>query len=366
MSAPRIFISYRREDAAHAAGHLAASLRKHDLGQIFHDVAIGIGQNFVRRIREEILASDVVLVLIGPNWLGAVGDDGRRRIENELDWVHLELRTALECGVAVVPVFIDGAGMPRPADLPEAVRDLVYLQAGSISATYWERDVSHLAGELATFSGTHARKESVASTGEGRPATGAEAAAAPARASGTRVEQGRPASVDETGAQRTSSPHAAAEREDVVVVAARHAYGEYLEASAYVCQPGRHFRPSARRLGFYFDRLLRPEVPEILHVRDRVGWHPENAIALRERGSHYDAQVAELIERSRDPNSVWFDQRPNDRYEHFTVFLLSGPQDGRTMLLPEALYHDGTSAFTMKHRYVDSARLQGATGTRDL
>ena len=154
MTAGRIFVSYRRDDVAHAAGRLAVSLQERGVGEIFVDVSIGIGQNFVRRIREEISASDVVLVLIGRNWLGIAGDDGRRRIDSERDWVHLEVRTALERGVLVVPVLIDGASMPDPSDLPEPLRDLVYLQAGSVSAMHWDRDINWLAEQLAPSKGT--------------------------------------------------------------------------------------------------------------------------------------------------------------------------------------------------------------------
>ena len=327
MKRPRIFVSYRREDVAHAAGRLAVSLEERDVGAVFVDVSIGLGQNFAQRIREEIAASDVVLVLIGRNWLGAAGD-GNRRIDSERDWVHLEVRTALERDLLVVPVLIDGASMPEPENLPVSLRDLVNLQAGSVSATHWDRDVNWLAKQLATLGSTLSTASSP------------------------------------TGKARDDCP--AGGPEDVVVVAARSAYGEYLEGSAYVCQPRRSFRPTVRRMGFYFDRLLRREFPEVLHVRDDVSWKREEARALREQSDPFDCEVADLIERSYSQKSVWFGQRPNERYDHFKVFLLSPPRDARTLVLPEPLFHEGASAFTMKQRYIDSERLPSAVGTNDL
>jgi hypothetical protein len=41
----------------------------------------------------------------------------------------LEIRTALERKIPVLPVLIDGAKMPKPASLPSDVRDFAYINA---------------------------------------------------------------------------------------------------------------------------------------------------------------------------------------------------------------------------------------------
>ncbi len=174
----------------------------------------------------------------------------------------------------------------------------------------------------------------------------------------------RPAPI--LGAAPRANAGDSASLEDVVVVAARSAYGEYLEASAYVCQPGRSFRSSVRRIGFYFDRLLRREVPAILHIRDAVPWTLEHADQLRRRGEEHDAAIAHLIEISFRPGSIWFGQRPNAGYRDFKVLLLSPPSHDDTVLLPEPLHHAGASAFTMGQRYVDEEQLLRASSTDDL
>lgn len=57
---------------------------------------------------------------------------------------------------------------------------------------------------------------------------------------------------------------------DVVVVAARHAYGEYLTHGVYICQPGRSFRTGISYIAFYAEGAIQREVPAILAHRDNV------------------------------------------------------------------------------------------------
>ncbi len=92
--------------------------------------------------------------------------------------MHLEVRTALERGVLVVPVLIDGASMPDPDEVPEPLRDLVYLQAGMVSATHWERDISWLAQQLASVQSASNAPARIAQSAEATvPALGLDVAA---------------------------------------------------------------------------------------------------------------------------------------------------------------------------------------------
>ncbi|HEX6597624.1 MAG TPA: hypothetical protein VF045_11845, partial [Acidimicrobiales bacterium] len=70
-----------------------------------------------------------MLVLIGPHWL-TTDRDGRRRIDDPGDWVRREVEGGLRRPeVAVVPVLVDGAGMPAADDLPEPLKPLAERQA---------------------------------------------------------------------------------------------------------------------------------------------------------------------------------------------------------------------------------------------
>src|SRR5215212_5461233 len=67
----RIFISYRREETAYAAGWLFDRLaERFGADQIFKDVdSIELGDDFVETINEAVGATDVLLALIGKRWL---------------------------------------------------------------------------------------------------------------------------------------------------------------------------------------------------------------------------------------------------------------------------------------------------------
>ena len=74
-----IFISYRRSDAAPYAGRLDDRLTAHFSDpQVFMDLEIKPGDDFVERLEEGVSRCDVLLVLIGPQWLRIQDDEGRR------------------------------------------------------------------------------------------------------------------------------------------------------------------------------------------------------------------------------------------------------------------------------------------------
>ncbi|MGA8055004.1 MAG: toll/interleukin-1 receptor domain-containing protein, partial [Burkholderiales bacterium] len=77
-----IFISYRRDDASGQAGRLFDRLKEH-FGEdhVFMDVTdLKPGQDFVTEIELALEGSDVMLAVIGPQWLDAMDSDGRRRL----------------------------------------------------------------------------------------------------------------------------------------------------------------------------------------------------------------------------------------------------------------------------------------------
>ena len=68
---PRIFVSYRREDSRGQAGRMNDRLAS-EFGQsnVFMDVdSIPLGVDFVQRLHAEVARCDVLLAVIGPQWL---------------------------------------------------------------------------------------------------------------------------------------------------------------------------------------------------------------------------------------------------------------------------------------------------------
>jgi hypothetical protein len=194
MRGPRVFISYRREDCSVHTTLLAENLR-HRLGaEVFLDVeSIPVGDSFPDFIDRELAASDAVLVLIGDDWLTARNHLGQPRIEDPADWVQLEIRQALERRSPTIPVLVEGATMPRPDQLPDAISPLTHLNAAVLRDESWSHDFERLAAALnglaspPSFGGRVSRpvqrlmvRPRSASDGAGR-ARGAEGGALPPR-----------------------------------------------------------------------------------------------------------------------------------------------------------------------------------------
>ncbi len=62
-------------------------------------------------MRGAIAKSIVLLVIIGPNWLGD-------RLSEKNDFVRQEIERAIRSGKIVIPVLIDETEMPREEQLP--------------------------------------------------------------------------------------------------------------------------------------------------------------------------------------------------------------------------------------------------------
>ncbi|HVG41259.1 MAG TPA: toll/interleukin-1 receptor domain-containing protein [Chitinophagaceae bacterium] len=144
-----IFISYRVQDTAGETGRLVDTLKQYfDDDQIFMDIdKLEPGVDFTQVIEKSLEACDVMLAVIGPNWEGK-GADGRNRIQNEDDWVRLELGTALKRNIRVVPVLVDGGTLPADNELPHELKPLLKRQAYEISNKRWKYDTDNLVNFL--------------------------------------------------------------------------------------------------------------------------------------------------------------------------------------------------------------------------
>src|SRR5512144_3407856 len=150
-----IFISYRRDDSEGQAGRLFESLKAH-FGQdrVFIDVdGIKPGRDFRRIIEEHVSSCNVLLALIGKNWLHAADKDGRRRLDTPEDFVRLEIAAALRRDIAVIPVLVQGAAMPSKEELPPDLHTLAWRNAAELRHTRWDADFAQLAETLQTHSG---------------------------------------------------------------------------------------------------------------------------------------------------------------------------------------------------------------------
>ncbi len=83
---PRIFICYRREDTAYAAQQIYKKLADHygDDAVVFDVDSIPKGFDFAKYLELQVQLCDVLLAVIGGQWLRAESD-GTRRIDDSND-----------------------------------------------------------------------------------------------------------------------------------------------------------------------------------------------------------------------------------------------------------------------------------------
>ena len=132
---PRIAISYRRSDLAAIAGRIFDWLgERYGEDSVFMDIdKIPFGTDFRSHIREVLLRTDVLIAVVGANWLSH-NDTGASRIQDAIDPVRVEIETALERKIAIIPVLVDGAKMPGSGELPATFGNFAYLNAPEISS----------------------------------------------------------------------------------------------------------------------------------------------------------------------------------------------------------------------------------------
>ncbi|HEV7821463.1 MAG TPA: toll/interleukin-1 receptor domain-containing protein [Burkholderiales bacterium] len=142
----RIFISYRRIDSAAYAGRLFDRLRNHfGDDEVFMDLeGIDPGADFSKVVAEKARAADVLIALIGRDWLTPSKTGTLRRLDDPNDLVVREIATALEAQRLVIPVLAGNTAMPARADLPESIAALAERNAIELSDQRFHADVDRL------------------------------------------------------------------------------------------------------------------------------------------------------------------------------------------------------------------------------
>ncbi|WP_454457098.1 toll/interleukin-1 receptor domain-containing protein [Thauera phenylacetica] len=148
----KVFVSYRRDDSAGFAGRLTDALeRRFGVDSVFRDVDdIAVGADFGVVIEQALQQVQAVLVVIGPRWLDARDERGRR-LDDPGDYVRREVELALASGKPVIPVLVGGATMPAAEALPPTLRGLANRNALALGDAGWGADLARLEGALAQW-----------------------------------------------------------------------------------------------------------------------------------------------------------------------------------------------------------------------
>lgn len=123
-----IFISYRRSDSADIVGRIYDRLvQEFGRKSIFKDVdSIPLGIDFKGYLDRTVSECNVLLAIIGDRWLDATDASGKKRLEDPDDFVRIEIESALEQGIPVIPLLVRDAQMPAEEDLPAGLKKLAY------------------------------------------------------------------------------------------------------------------------------------------------------------------------------------------------------------------------------------------------
>ncbi len=150
-----VYMSYRRGGPSMwAAERLVDRLRE----RLGHGVTVTAVDRLVSEpalpgaVREALQRCDVLVAVIGEDWLEAPefldGVAGVRRMDHPDDPVRIEIDTAVELGLHLIPVLVDAAPMPASTDVPEDVRPLLRRHSLPLSAARFDGDAEKLATRL--------------------------------------------------------------------------------------------------------------------------------------------------------------------------------------------------------------------------
>jgi TIR domain len=169
----KILMSYRRADSDAMAGRIRDRLSEHfGEASMFMDIYdIPFGTDFRTHIANSLITADILIVVVGKDWLGARAGT-IRRIDDENDPVRTEVEIALEHGIPLVPVLVSGAKMPEPFELPASIKEFAFRNAAEVEAGidfrhHMERLIHSLDGVLC-----NARERSHVASGSYRPLSG--------------------------------------------------------------------------------------------------------------------------------------------------------------------------------------------------
>lgn len=130
-----IILSYRREDSAGVTGRIFDRLiQEFGSDRVFMDIdSMPAGVDFHEHLQQILADCGALLVVAGKGWRSQRKGQPARIMDPD-DWVRIEVETALERGIPVVPLLIDGASLPGRDQLPESLWPLLRRNALSVDS----------------------------------------------------------------------------------------------------------------------------------------------------------------------------------------------------------------------------------------
>lgn len=81
-------------------------------------------EKFAEELAKGLERADILLAIIGPDWLTVEEENGGRRLDDPEDWVRREVEAGLLRDIEIIPVLVGHAQRPTKEELPESLEDL--------------------------------------------------------------------------------------------------------------------------------------------------------------------------------------------------------------------------------------------------
>lgn len=144
-----IFMSYRRSDSRDICGRIYDYLiQEFNKDNIFRDIeSILAGLDFSDDIIQNAESCTLMLAIIGPTWLDILQQ--RLADADQIDYVRLEIGTALKRNTPVIPVYVNDAPLLNDIDLPEDLKNIASRNAVIIRPDpHFRSDVGELIRQI--------------------------------------------------------------------------------------------------------------------------------------------------------------------------------------------------------------------------
>ncbi len=145
----KVFLSYRRADgvASGARSLIYQKLQEHyGPKSVFMDVErMQVARDFRECLQDELANTDVMLVLIGPDWAELMEQRGG----SEDDFVRIEIETALAQQKPVLPLLLGGAPMPEARQVPDSIKAFTFIHGVELdTGRYFNEGMARLCADL--------------------------------------------------------------------------------------------------------------------------------------------------------------------------------------------------------------------------
>ncbi len=157
---PKIFMCYRRDDTLGVAGRVYERLiARYGQEDVFRDLDdIPGGADFIEASETALRSATAFVVLIGKDWMQTESGGFQPRIHEPGDRVRIEIELAIKHNVAIFPVLVQGAAMPREKELPQSIVSFSRRNASPLDAHTFDHHMEQVLNDLARVTGEPASR----------------------------------------------------------------------------------------------------------------------------------------------------------------------------------------------------------------